>query len=431
MQYGLNYSDQNFFERLSDYCSEGEPSSDVVDTVSRILTDVRRRGDRAVLAHTYTFDKVRLRADRLRVSSDVLAAAAVGLLPRERRAIREAIRCVRDFHKKTLPRSWKGRNPHGAIVGERFYPLERVGLYIPGGEAPLLSTVVMTAVLAKLAGVPQVAVCTPPQSGGELHPGMLAVLHLCGVEEVYRIGGIQAIGALAYGTQTVPAVAKIFGPGNRFVIEAKRQVFGRVGIDLLPGPSEVMILADTSANPSFIAADLLAQAEHGTGKEKVYLVATSAQLMKAVDKAIENQLPRLTREKEIKKVLEQGFLRICVRSLNQAAEVANFVAPEHLELHVVDKALKTLTDKISTAGSILIGKTTPTVLGDFVAGPSHTLPTGRSGHFFSGLQVRDFLRRTSLVAYQPKNLTKAQPTVEVFSRLEELDAHGRSLQIRL
>ena len=176
---------------------------------------------------------------------------------------------------------------------------------------------------------------------------------------------------------------------------------------------------------------MLAQAEHGTGKEKLYLVATSAQLVKAVDKAIENQLPTLTREKEIKKVLEQGFLRICVRSLSQAAEVANFVAPEHLELHVTDKALKTLVDKISTAGSILIGKTTPTVLGDFVAGPSHTLPTGRSGRFFSGLQVRDFLRRTSLVAYQLKHLAKAQPTVEVFSRLEELDAHGRSLQIRL
>ena len=428
----LTFSEPHFFEKLERFIiEESADLKAVLDTVATVLAAVRKRGDDAILAYTRQWDKVSLKATDLRVAASRLETAVAALPQEDREAIEAAIQYVRDFHQQTLPQSWKNQNAHGAMVGEHFYPIQRVGLYIPGGNAPLVSTVVMIAVLAQLAGVPEIAVCTPPQSDGEIHEGLLAALGLCRIKEVYRVGGIQAIGALAYGTPSVPAVTKIFGPGNAFVTEAKRQVFGTVGIDLLPGPSEIMVLADQTAHAAFVAADLLSQAEHGSGKEKLFLVTTEPGLVKVVDAHIKTQLAYLRHAAAIENVLRKGYLKIVTDDLDQAIAVANFIAPEHLELHVTESELEDLSDRITTAGAMLMGAASPTVLGDFVAGPSHTLPTGRTGRFTSGLQVRDFMRRTSLVRYQAQNLAAAAPIVETFSRLEGLDAHDHSLKIRL
>jgi histidinol dehydrogenase len=251
------------------------------------------------------------------------------------------------------------------------------------------------------------------------------------VKEVYRIGGVQAVAAMAYGTETIPAVDKVFGPGNAYTVEAQRQVFGTVGVALLPGPSEVCVIADGSANPAYIAADLLAQAEHGTGREKVYFLTTSEKVLKTVEAEIEKQLVEAGRAALIRRVLDTGALALVVKSLDEAAAIANFIAPEHLELEVAAKAVPALLKKITTAGAVLVGGETPTALGDFIAGPSHTLPTGRTGRFFSGLRVADFLRRTSVVRYDAKSLPKAAPVVAAFAAMEQLDAHGRSCTRRL
>lgn len=427
----LRSSDRDFAARLAAFVGTGEADSATRKAAAEIIDDVRRRGDRAVLAATLRFDRARLSAGDLRVPPARLAAAAKALSPERRRAILAAIDSVRDFHRRTLPRDWTARNAHGARVGERHLPIRRCGLYIPGGQVPLVSTVIMTAIPAKVARVPEIVACTPPGPDGSVHPDLLAALHLCGVREVYRIGGVQAVAAMALGTRAVRAVDKVFGPGNAFVTEAKRQLFGRVGVDLLPGPSEVMVIADRTANPEWVAADLCAQAEHGSGKETLYLVTDSAQLAAAAAKAAERQCRDLGHGAKVRAILGKRLLTVLVRDLAEAAEVANRVAPEHLELLVADREVGRLGRAITTAGAMLLGHRTPTVLGDFVAGPSHTLPTGGTGRFFSGLRVADFLRRTSLVRYDAASLRKAAPTVAAFAAMERLDAHGRSLAIRL
>lgn len=428
----LPYADSpKFRSELKSFCEQSIVTGDVSDVVSSVLADVKVRGDQAVLEYTKKFDRADLTTPAMRVAPSELKAAQKSLSPDERKAIRAAIAQVKAFHQHTLPKNWKAKNAQGGTIGERFYPIQRVGLYIPGGNVPLVSTVVMTAVLAKQAKCPEIAVCTPPQADGQIAPGMMAALSMVGITEVYKVGGVQAIGAMAYGTDSIPAVDKIFGPGNAFVMEAKRQVLGTVGIDLLPGPSEVMIIADSGATPAHIAADLLAQAEHGSGKEIIYFATTSKALIKKVQKAIEQQLPNLSHAEKCDYVLKNRCLVVQCKNLNQAAAVANYIAPEHLELQVADKAIEPLTQSITTAGAILQGYLTPTVLGDFTAGPSHTLPTGRAGRFFSGLQATDFMRRSSIVRYNAKSLAKAAPVVDTFARLEKLDAHGRSLTIRL
>jgi histidinol dehydrogenase len=428
----IEFSDSpQFFSALRKFCEIAVVSGDVSNVVNSVLADVKLRGDDAVLGYTEKFDRAKLSAKTMRVDAGELKAAAKSLSAADRKAIRESIAMVKGFHKKTLPKNWKAKNAQGGIVGERFYPIRRVGLYVPGGNVPLVSTVIMTAVLAKLVKCPEICVCTPPQKDGSIAPGMLAALSLVGIEEVYKVGGVQAIGAMAYGTETVPAVDKVFGPGNAFVMEAKRQVLGTVGIDLLPGPSEVMIIADAGANPNHVAADLLAQAEHGSGKEILYLATTSKVLLRKIEKSLAKQLPLCTHATKCEKVLATRFLAVLCKNLDQAAEVSNYIAPEHLELQIADQSLNALTKKITTAGAILQGYMTPTVLGDFTAGPSHTLPTGRAGRFFSGLQATDFIRRSSILRYDAKSLANAAPVVETFARLEQLDAHGRSLTIRL
>jgi histidinol dehydrogenase len=365
------------------------------------------------------------------VPAGELARAAAALPPARRRALRAAHRAVVDFHRRTVPQGWSARNRHGAWVGEKFDPIRRVGLYVPGGQVPLVSTVLMTATLAKLAGCPEIAAFTPAGADGRIAPDLLAALDLVGVTEVYRIGGVQAIGAMAYGTATIPAVDKIFGPGNAYVCEAKRQVFGTVGVDLLPGPSEVMVIADGGAPADYVAADLLAQAEHGSGREKVYLVTTARRLLAQVDAALARQLPALSRADPTRRVLAAGYLAVVVPNWAAAAEVANRVAPEHLEVMVAPRVVAPLVKAITTAGAIMIGPATPTVLGDFAAGPSHVLPTAGAGRFSSGLQLSDFLRRTSLLRYDQRSLARAAPTVAALAAMEKLDAHGASARLRL
>ena len=426
----LSYSSKTFDADLAAFCRGAAVSRDFAAHVAAILADVDVRGDEAVAYYAAKFDGAKLRPRDFRLKPADLAAAAKRLPAAARRALVVARDSIVAFNRRGRAQDWTAKNPQGAQVGEKFDPIRRVGIYVPGGQVPLVSTVLMTVTLAQIAGCPEVAVFTPSNATGKIADELLAALHLLGVGEVYRIGGIQAIGAMAYGTATIPAVDKVFGPGNAFVCEAKRQVFGTVGVDSLPGPSEVMVIADDSARADFAAADLLAQAEHGSGREKIYLVATSAKIIAAVLKEMEVQLRLISRSEKTQRVLAEGFLAVETATLAEAARVANFVAPEHLELLVGDAAAKKLTKAITTAGAIMIGNYTPTALGDFTAGPSHVLPTGRAGRFFSGLRVTDFIRRTSIVKYTRGNVRRGEPVVAAFAAMEQLDAHGRSVKIR-
>lgn len=426
----LRSSSKTFANDLADFCRGAVVPKELQDSVAAILADVRSRGDEAVAYYAAKFDSAKLRARDFLLKPSDLQAALTALPANERKAMEAAHETIIAFNRKGVPSDWTANNKQGAEVGEIFHPIQRVGLYVPGGQVPLVSTVLMTVTLAKIAGCPQIAVFTPSDSSGRVAPSMLAALALVGVEEVYRVGGVQAIGAMAYGTAHIPAVDKIFGPGNAYVCEAKRQVFGTVGVDSLPGPSEVMVIADETAQIEFIAADLLAQAEHGSGREKVYLVAITEQILTDVAAEVEKQVKALTRSEKTLRVLQDGFLGIQVDNLTQAVEAANYVAPEHLELMVKESSTKKLLREITTAGAIMIGNYTPTALGDFTAGPSHVLPTARTGRFFSGLRVTDFLRRTSIIRYDEKSVKKGNEVVAAFAAMERLDAHGRSVAIR-
>jgi histidinol dehydrogenase len=427
----LSFASKQFGSDLAVFCHGAAVSQEISASVTAILSDIRARGDAAVAHYALRFDGAKLKPREFRVGDREIALAERRLAAAGRTALESAHAAVSDFARRTLPANWNGLNRHGARVGEKFDPIRRVGIYVPGGEVPLVSTVLMTATLAVIAGCPEIAVFTPSGADGRIAPDLLAALRLTGIREVYRIGGVHAIGAMAYGTATIPAVDKIFGPGNAFVCEAKRQVFGTVGIDLLPGPSELMVIADESARLDYAAADLLAQAEHGSGRERIYLVATSPRVIAGVAAEIKRQVGGLTRSEKTQRVLDNGFLAVEVADLAQAAEVANKVAPEHLELLVRGGAAETLVKRVVTAGAIMVGNSTPTALGDFTAGPSHVLPTGGAGRFSSGLRVSDFLRRTSVVRYDSRSVRVAEPTVAAFSSMERLDAHGRSVAIRV
>jgi histidinol dehydrogenase len=427
----ISFASKQFDSDLAVFCRGAAADSEISGSVDAILSDIRARGDAAVAHYALRFDGAKLRPRDFRVPARELKAAAKGLPAARRRALASVHAAVVDFNRRTLPKDWSARNRHGAEVGEKFDPISRVGIYVPGGQVPLVSTVLMTATLARIAGCPEIAAFTPSGADGRVAPDLLAALDMVGVSEVYRIGGVQAIGAMAYGTASMPPVDKIFGPGNAYVCEAKRQVFGVVGVDLLPGPSEVMVIADESARLDYAAADLLAQAEHGSGREKIYLVATSARIIAGIAYEITQQLGALARSEKTQRVLDNGFLAIEVPGLAEAAEVANRVAPEHLELLVKAGAAARLVKAVTTAGAIMIGNSTPTALGDFAAGPSHVLPTGGAGRFSSGLRVADFLRRTSILRYDPKSVRSAEPTVAALSAMEKLDAHGRSVAMRV
>ncbi|MCH2384732.1 MAG: histidinol dehydrogenase [Pedosphaera sp.] len=394
-----------------------------------IIRTVQRRGDKALLHYTEKFDGAKLTSGKLRVGQDELAGAWRATDARTRKAIRLAKANVALFAKRSLRKNWQARNAQGGVVGEKFDPFARVGVYIPGGTAPLASTTLMTVTLAKVAGCREIVACTPCGKDGQVNTALLAALGQAGATEVYRVGGAQAIAAMACGTKTIRPVQKIFGPGNAYVVAAKRLLFGRVAIDLLPGPSEMFILADSSANPKFAAADLLAQAEHGSGDERVWFASNSKKLITDVQRELNRQLPALSRREFIRKALRKNGWLIHVKSINDGIALANRIAPEHCELMLrkPGQAVKALT----TVGAIFVGPWAPTVLGDYVAGPSHTLPTGGAGASFAGLTVDQFQRRTSVVKYSRPALAKSIETIRTFAEMEGLDAHGRSAEIRL
>ena len=388
----------------------------------------RSRGDEAVLEFTEKFDGARLTAAQLAITQAELLTASVKADGSLRAAVTTAEKNIAAFAKKSLRKNWQTKNSHGARVGEKFDAFARVGIYVPGGTAPLVSTALMTITLAKVAGCKEIVVCTPCGKDGGINPALLFAAKTAGATEIYRVGGAQAMAAMAYGTKTIRRVQKVFGPGNAYVVAAKRLLVGQVAIDLLPGPSEVLVLADDTANPKFAAADLLAQAEHGSGYERVWLVTTSGKILKAIEKEIAKQLPRLARRDFIQRALDDNSYLIQVQSLADALALTNRLAPEHCE--VMTRAARQVSEKILTAGAIFLGDFSPTVLGDYVAGPSHTLPTGGAGASFAGLTVDQFQRRTSVVEYDRRALKRALPAVKKFAELEGLAAHGQSAEVR-
>jgi histidinol dehydrogenase len=390
---------------------------------------VQARGDDALVELTGRFDGAKLTTEQLAVTQAELMAASLKADESLRAAVAEAEANIANFAGKSRRKNWRMRNSHGATVGEKFDPFQRVGIYIPGGTAPLVSTALMTITLARVAGCPEIVVCTPCGKDGAINSALLFAARVAGATEIYRVGGAQAIAALAYGTQTIRRVQKVFGPGNAYVVTAKRLLVGHVAIDLLPGPSEVLVLADETANPRFAAADLLAQAEHGSGHERVWLVTTSAKILKAVEKEIAKQLPRLARRGFIQRALDNNSWLIQVKSLDDAVALVNQLAPEHCE--VMTRNPRKVSEHILTAGAIFLGPWSPTALGDYVAGPSHTLPTGGAGASFSGLTVDQFQRRTSVVEYTRASLKQAVSTVNKFAELEGLSAHGKSADARV
>ena len=426
----IRHTDSDFSAKLNKLIAASSLFDPVVEQRAlEIIRAVQRRGDKALLHYTEKFDGAKLTPGKLRVGQAELAGAWRATDARTRKAIRLAKANVTLFAKRSLRKNWQGHNAQGGVVGEKFDPFARVGVYIPGGTAPLASTTLMTVTLAKVAGCREIVACTPCGKDGQVNTALLAALGQAGANEVYRVGGAQAIAAMACGTKTIRPVQKIFGPGNAYVVAAKRLLFGRVAIDLLPGPSEMFILADSSANPKFAAADLLAQAEHGSGDERVWFASNSKKLTADVQRELKRQLPALSRREFIRKALRKNGWLIHVKSINDGIALANRIAPEHCELMLrkPGQAVKALT----TVGAIFVGPWAPTVLGDYMAGPSHTLPTGGAGASFAGLTVDQFQRRTSVVKYSRPALAKSIETIRTFAEMEGLDAHGRSAEIRL
>lgn len=400
----------------------------VRNVVATVLAEVRARGDDAIIEYTQRFDRATLTPETLAIPLAELTAAWEGLPESTRQALQASHANITAFAEAGLRKDWQCRNAQGAITGEIYRGFERVGLYVPGGTAPLVSSALMTVTLAHVAGCREIVVTTPCGPDGQVHPALLGALHLAGATEVYRIGGIQAIGALAYGTPTIRPVAKIFGPGNAYVVEAKRQVFGLVAIDQLPGPSEIMIVADHTGRAAWIAADLVAQAEHGHGSQAL-LATPNPELAAAVEKEVAAQLTSLSRQEYLTESLRDGGYIIITHDLGHAVQLANAYAPEHLTLIVEDE--DRWLPAITTAGAIFLGNHSPVAVGDYLAGPSHTLPTGGAGKSFPGLTVDQFQRRTSVVKLDAEAIKQSAPLVERLALLEGLDAHARSATIRL
>jgi histidinol dehydrogenase len=400
------------------------------DQAARTVLDaVRKRGDAAVTRYMREFDRVRLKPAQFRVREPEIEVAAEEVDRAFRRAVREADRRVARFSRAGRREDWQIKSPGGGMLGERFTPIERVGVYVPGGVSPLVSTAIMTVTLARVAGVPEIAACTPCGPDGKVNPYTLYALRLAGASEIYRLGGIQAIGAMAYGTKTVPRVHKIVGPGNAYVTAAKRLTYGFVDLDLVAGPSEIAVLADRSANPRFVALDLLSQLEHGTGDEKALLISTSLHLARSVRDAVIRECATLDRGPWLASVLEKNLLVVAVKNAAEAIDLSNRFAPEHLEL-IVRRPREWLKG-VRNAGAVFLGPYTPESAGDFAAGPSHVLPTGGTAAVFSGLTVDTFRKRTSVIGLTRGDLQDVLPVIEAFGRVEQLDAHAKSARARI
>ncbi|MEJ0012026.1 MAG: histidinol dehydrogenase [Bauldia sp.] len=424
----LNQSDPDFETRFAALLAmKREVAEDVAQTVRTIVADVRTRGDDALIEHTEKFDRLALEPDQIRVSDVDIQSAAASVTPAQRDALKLAHDRITSFHQRQMPADDRYTDAIGVELGTRWTAIEAVGLYVPGGTAAYPSSVLMNAVPARVAGVERIVMVTPTP-GGKINPLVLYAASLAGVDEIYRVGGAQAIAALAYGTASIAPVAKIMGPGNAYVAAAKRQVFGTVGIDLIAGPSEVCVVADADNDPDWIASDLLAQAEHDAACQAI-LVTDSAALADGVAAAVEHQLKTLPRGETASLSWRDVGAIIVVKSLSGAMELANRIAPEHLELAVADPEM--LLPRVRNAGAVFLGKYTPEVIGDYVGGPNHVLPTARSARFSSGLGVLDFLKRTTLLKLGPDQLRALAPAAITLAEAEGLDAHARSVSIRL
>jgi len=407
--------------------SKREVSEEVGAAVAAILADVKTRGDEALLHYTGLYDRLPLVAGMLAFTQSEIDAAGAAISGDVRAALQTAHDRIEAHHEKQRPLDHIYQDPLGVTLGTVWTAVEAVGIYVPGGTASYPSSVLMNAVPARVAGVSRIAMVVPTPNG-EINPAVLAAAKIAGVTEIYRIGGAQAIGALAYGTETIKPVSKIVGPGNAYVAAAKRQVFGTVGIDMIAGPSEVLVIADSSANPVWIAADLLAQAEHGGGAQSI-LVTTDSAIADATAREVDRQIALLPRADITREGWRDFGAIIVVQSLAEAVELANRIASEHVELMVDDPLV--LQPKIRNAGAIFLGHHTPEAIGDYVGGSNHVLPTARSARYASGLGVLDFMKRTSLLGCDPGSLAQLAPPAITLAETEGLAAHGRSVSIRL
>ena len=401
------------------------PTVDVAGIVSDILSDVRKNGDKAVLAYCAKFDKAELTT--LEVSKEEIEEALNLVEPEFLEILREAAANIRAFHSRQVRNSFVLADRPGIVLGQKVTPIEKVGVYVPGGTAAYPSTVLMDTIPAKIAGCPQIVMVTPPGKDGKINPAILAAASIAGVDRIFKVGGAQAIAALAYGTESIPKVDKIVGPGNAFVAEAKKQVFGMVSIDMIAGPSEILVIADGKSNPVHVAADLLSQAEHDKLASAV-LVTDSEALAKAVADELEQQLPKLPREEIARASIDNNGKIIVAENLMQGIEIANEIAPEHLELMVDDPFA--YLDAVKNAGSIFMGRSCPEALGDYFAGPNHTLPTSGTARFSSPLSVDDFVKKSQFSYYTADALASVADKIAAFAEKEGLRAHGRSVTIR-
>jgi histidinol dehydrogenase len=424
----LNASDPDFEARFAALLTaKREVAADVEATARGIVDDVRARGDAALIDYTQRFDRLALTPQTLRFSPDELAAAVGAISPQEREALVVAHDRVEAYHRRQLPHDDRYTDADGVELGTRWTAVETAGIYVPGGTAAYPSSVIMNAVPARIAGVERIVMVTPTPDG-RTNALVLAAARIAGVDEVYRVGGAQAIAALAYGTATIAPVAKVVGPGRDYVAAAKRLVFGTVGIDMIAGPSEVLVVADAENDPDWLASDLLAQAEHDVAAQSI-LITDAQDLAGRVEEAVERQLKVLPRTEIATASWRDNGAVIIVGSLAAAMELSNRIAPEHLELAVADP--EALLPRVRNAGAVFLGRHTPEVIGDYVGGPNHVLPTARSARFSSGLSVYDFIKRTSILKLGPEQLRKLAGPAIALAEAEGLDAHARSVAIRL
>ena len=405
--------------------ARGKTSFDVADIVTDIIENVKQNGDKALFEYCEKFDKAKLSS--LEVSAGEIDEAFKAVEPRFIEILKKAAENIREFHKKQVRNSFIINEQDGIVTGQKVTPIEKVGLYVPGGTAAYPSTVLMDSIPAKIAGCNEICITTPPSSDGKVNPVILAAAKIAGVDRIFKIGGAQAVAALSYGTETVPKVDKIVGPGNAFVAEAKRQVFGRVSIDMIAGPSEILVIADSKSDPRFVAADLLSQAEHDKMASAV-LVTDSMELANKVSEEIEKQLKELPREEIARTSIDNNGKIIVADDIADVIAVSNEIAPEHLEL-CVDNPFDYL-DKIKNAGSIFMGRYCPEALGDYFAGPNHTLPTSGTARFSSPLSVDDFVKKSQYTYYTKEALSKVAEDVAFFAEKEGLSAHARSATVR-
>ncbi len=421
-------NDPQRMEKLEALYQRPACPASVEKAVAEIMNDVRENGDEAVCRYLEKFDGVKLSPAEFRVTDAEVAEAEKQVAPAMKRAIRNALKNIRDFTRRTLPQDWHFSPRKGVVQGERFIPMERVGCYIPGGTAPLVSTSIHTVGIAKAAGVKEIVAATPPMKNGKINPATLYALKTAGATEILKLGGAYAIAAMGYGTDSVRKVEKIAGPGNAYVAAAKKYVYGSVAIDMVAGPSEIMVIADKTANPVFAAADMLSQAEHGSGLEQAVCVSDSADMLAAVQAEYLRQKKSLTRHTTIDKVTENGIFFIEAENMAEAAEIAGNYAPEHLEIQTEKPSA--VAKQVKAAGAIFLGSWTPEPAGDFTAGPSHVLPTAGTAKFFHGISGADFMRRSSLIQYTEKAILAEVDDILCFAAMEGLDAHGRSASVR-